>query len=88
MGRKSLELPQEKERENPGDGSIDFANFEFREATTISQALSDFGKAISGRVSPAADAVTDELERQLFPELQDTTNRFAQQQAQIWGLTV
>ncbi|KAJ5971864.1 fungal-specific transcription factor domain-containing protein [Penicillium vulpinum] len=49
------------------------------------QALSDFDRAISGRMSPATDAIADDTERQLFPELWDTTNRFAQQQAWIWG---
>ncbi|KAJ5503918.1 fungal-specific transcription factor domain-containing protein [Penicillium fimorum] len=78
--------PREEESPKPSDGPInDFANFDFREDPAISQALSDFDRAISGRMSPATDAVTDELERQLFPELWDTTNRFAQQQAWIWG---
>ncbi|KAJ5779751.1 fungal-specific transcription factor domain-containing protein [Penicillium paradoxum] len=68
------------------DGSVnDFANFDFREDPTISQTLSDFDMAISGRMPAETGAVVDDLERQLFPELCDTTDRFAQQQAWIWG---
>ncbi|CAI7653219.1 unnamed protein product [Penicillium palitans] len=77
---------REGEGQSLTDGSVDFASFEFREDPTVSQALSDFDKAISGRISPETDAVTDDLERQLFPErCWDTANRFAQQQAWIWG---
>ncbi|KAJ5203434.1 fungal-specific transcription factor domain-containing protein [Penicillium cf. viridicatum] len=76
----------EGEGQSPSDGSIDFASFEFREDPTISQALSDFDKAISGRMSLETDAVADDLERRPFPErCSDTANRFAQQQAWIWG---
>ncbi|KAJ5169853.1 fungal-specific transcription factor domain-containing protein [Penicillium coprophilum] len=85
-GQAAFESAPREESQNLSDVSVnDFANFDFMEDPTISQALSDFDKAISGRISPATDAVTDDLERQLFPELWDTTNRFAEQQAWIWG---
>lgn len=68
------------------DGSIDdFANFDFREDPIISQTLSDFDKAISGRMSLETDTVADGFERQVFREPWDTTDGFAQQQAWIWG---
>lgn len=67
--------PGEGETQSPSDESIDdFANFEFREDATISKALSDFDRAISGRMSSATDAETDDPKRQLFPERSDITN--------------
>jgi hypothetical protein len=62
-----------------------WADFEFRKDRAISQTLSDFYKGIKyDGLATATDAGSDSVERQLFPELSDATDRFARQQAWIW----